>query len=154
MIAQLTTQASKVRDAALEKLFATLGQDEFATALKEAQQADVHPQVLLEARFLNLIDLGDNAAIAAMAPELSEKRDTFDPNHSEVFALKDDWLAIVHYGSGTGCTRKQQQGRLQKTYHRSILAKPPPSTGLRPTHRKAPARGSHAVRQTPPHSVA
>ena len=59
------TQASKVKAAALEKLFATLGQDEFTTALKEAQQADVHPQVLLEARFLNLIDLGDNAAIAA-----------------------------------------------------------------------------------------
>ena len=130
------TQASKVKAAALEKLFTTLGQDEFATALKEAQQADVHPQVLLEARFLNLIDLGDNAAIAAMAPELNEKRDAFDPNHSEVFVLKDDWLAIVHYAQALAALEKNNKGDFKKHITEAFWLSP----------RQAQAFGPHIER--------
>ena len=130
------TQASKDREAALEKLFATLGQDEFATALKQAKQADVHPQVLLEARFLNLIDLGDNAAIAAMAPELNEKRDSFDPNHSEVFALKDDWLAIIHYGQALAALEKNNKVDFKKHITEAFWLSP----------RQAQAFGPHIER--------
>ena len=131
-----TIQTSKVKNAALEKLFTTLGQDEFATALKEAQQADVHPQVLLEARFLNFIDLGNNAAIAAMAPELSKKRDTFDPNHSEVFALKDDWLAIVHYAQALAALENNNKGDFKKHITEAFWLSP----------RQAQAFGPHIER--------
>ena len=91
------SQRENSNEAIIEELFATLGQTEFAAALKQAKEANIHPQVILEARFLNLIDLGENSAIAAMAAELVEKRDSFDPEKSEVFAYKEDWLGIVHY---------------------------------------------------------
>jgi hypothetical protein len=131
-----STQLSKAKEAAMEKLFSTLGQDEFGTALQEAQQADVHPQVLLEARFLNLIDLENYAAIAGMAPELNEKRDAFDPNHSEVFALKDDWLAIVHYAQALAALEKNNKGDFKKHITEAFWLSP----------RQAQAFGQHIER--------
>lgn len=107
-------QKENAGETIIEELFATLGQEEFTTALQRAQEADIHPQVLLEARFLNLIDLGDNSAIAAMAPELIEKRDSFDPNESEVFAFKEDWLGIVHYSQALLALEKGNRDDFKK----------------------------------------
>lgn len=101
-----STQTKNNNEAVIEELFATLGQKEFTSALRQAKEANIHPQILLEARFLNLIDLGDNPAIAAMAPELVEKRDNFDPGQSEVFAFKEDWLGIVHYSQALEALEK------------------------------------------------
>lgn len=102
------------REAIIEELFATLGQEQFNSALKEAQEANIHPQIILEARFLNAIDLGDNSAIAAMAPELIEKRDSFDPAQSEVFAFREDWLGIVHYSQALQALEKDNRDDFKK----------------------------------------
>lgn len=85
------------KEAALEKIFASMGDKDFPAALKEATKAGIHPQVLLEARFLHHVDQRDDKAIAAMAPEFIAMQDKFDPDNSEVFSLKEDWSAVVHY---------------------------------------------------------
>lgn len=92
-----TTQPEDPRTLAMEELFSTMGQAEFPAALKQARDANIHPQVLLEARFLHLVDIGDNAGLASMAPELASNSNLFDPDNSEIFSIKEDWLAIVHY---------------------------------------------------------
>lgn len=108
-------QNAHSKEAILDQLFSALGyKEEFDAALKKAKQAGIHPQVILEARFLNLVDLGDHAAIAAMLPELMERRDSFDPNHSEVFAIKDDWLAIVHYAQALAALEKHDEPSFKK----------------------------------------
>lgn len=108
-------QASDSKEAILDQLFSALGYgEEFDTALKKAKQAGIHPQVILEARFLNLVDLGDHAAIAAMLPELIERRDSFNPDHSEVFAIKDDWLAIIHYAQALAALEKNDESGFKK----------------------------------------
>lgn len=94
---QLEDQREDPGAIAIEKLFSSMGQAEFPNALRQAREANVHPQVLLEARFLHLIDMGDDAGLAAMAPELTSTSGSFDPDNSEVFSIKEDWLAIVHY---------------------------------------------------------
>lgn len=83
-----------------------MGTDDFPAALEVAQKADIHPQVILEARFLHLVDLRDNAGLAAMAPELVEKRDAFDPDTSEIFSVKEDWLAVVRYTQALAALEK------------------------------------------------
>lgn len=90
-------QPDDPRELAMDRLFSAMGQAEFADALKHAGEANIHPQVLLEARFLHLVDMGDNAGLAAMAGELSNKSEDFDPETSEVFSTREDWLSIVHY---------------------------------------------------------
>ena len=74
-----------------------MGDKEFPNALAAAKKAGVHPQVLLEARFLHHVDQRDSKAIAAMAPELIAFQDQFDVDNSEVFSVKEDWLSVVHY---------------------------------------------------------
>lgn len=82
---------------AMEKIFSSMGSHDFPSALEEARKAGIHPQVLLEARFLHFVDQNDSSAIAALAPEFIKQRNTFDPDTSEVFSIKEDWLAVVHY---------------------------------------------------------
>ncbi len=101
-----TNPSNMVKEEILEKLFTSLGQTEFITAYVNAQRAGLHPQVLLEARFLNLVDLGDHSAIANLAPELIKSQLSFNPNHSEVFVIKDDWAAIVHYAQALAALEK------------------------------------------------
>lgn len=93
----LPNERADAQQQALDHLFTTMGGEGFASALEQAEQSGIHPQVLLEARFLHLIDMGDHAGLAAMAPELIKARDHFDPDNSEVFSIKEDWLAIIHY---------------------------------------------------------
>jgi len=92
-----SAQAEEPKEKAIEQLFSTMGEAGFPEALIAAQEAKIHPQVLLEARFLHLIDTQNYAGLAAMAPELISKSDNFDPDNSEIFSVKEDWLAIVHY---------------------------------------------------------
>ena len=90
-------QVRPMKSLMLSIVLSTSGQIGFDTAYANARQSGIHPQVLLEARFLHLVDLGNHSAIAGLAPELIKHQKTFDPNHSEIFAIKDDWSAIVHY---------------------------------------------------------
>lgn len=95
--ASVRSNEHTTKDNIIENLFTSSGQIGFDTAYANARQSGIHPQVLLEARFLHLVDLGNHSAIAGLVPELIKHQKTFDPNHSEIFAIKDDWSAIVHY---------------------------------------------------------
>ena len=90
----------------MEKIFSSMGAAEFPAAVKQAEKAGVHPQVILEARFLHLVDLRDETALAALAPELLKQSDSFDPDTSEVFSVKEDWLAIVRYTQALAALQK------------------------------------------------
>ena len=102
------------REDIVETLFSSLGQPKFDATYAKAKQAGIHPQILLEARFLNLVDLQDHTAIANLAPELIKNRETFDANHSEVFALKDDWLAIIHYAQALAALENNDKPSFKK----------------------------------------
>lgn len=103
------------QDAALEKIFSSLGDEKaFPQALEQAKQVKIHQQILLEARFLHNVDLRNDAAIAAMAPEFVAARDTFDPDNSEIFAVKDDWLGVVHYTQALAALQKGDKANFKK----------------------------------------
>jgi len=112
------------REEILEKLFTSLGQTEFKAIYADAQQAGIHQQVLLEARFLNFVELGDNTAIAKLAPELIKNQNTFDPNQSEVFAIKDDWLAIIHYAQALEALEKNDKASFKKNITEAFWLSP------------------------------
>jgi len=71
--------------------------DALAKAIAEAKKQGATDQALLEARFLFLVDRHDDKAIAAMLPEFLKRKDEFKLDDSEIFAVKEDWLAVVEY---------------------------------------------------------
>ncbi len=81
----------------LEKIFTLRDPNMFTKAMEEAKQSGVHPQALLEAKFLFLVDTGTNAQIAALTEEMKQLKETFSLKHSQIFSVKEDWLAVVHY---------------------------------------------------------
>ena len=69
----------------------------FQAAITQARKQGVNEQVILEARFLFLVDRHDDAAIAALLPEFIKRRASFNLDDSKTFACKDDWLAVNEY---------------------------------------------------------
>lgn len=90
----------------IERLLTERTEASFAAALEEGKKANLPAQVLLEARFLYLVDKQDNRALAALAPELQAANPAFDPALSAIFTLKEDWLAITEYTLALGALEK------------------------------------------------
>ena len=86
------------RDAALEHLLTERKSPAaLQAAIEQARKLNISEQVILEARFLFLVDQHDDAAIAALLPEFTKRRATFNIDDSKIFACKDDWLAVNEY---------------------------------------------------------
>lgn len=86
------------RQAALDRLLAERAS---LTALDQAIAAARHngvsEQAILEARFLYHVDHREDAALVAMLPDLLKQRELFQLENSAVFAMTEDWLAVVEY---------------------------------------------------------
>ncbi len=67
------------------------------SAIDEARNLGIAEQVILEARFLFHVDRAEDAKIAQMLPEIRIQKEKFNLRDSEIFATKDDWLAVTEY---------------------------------------------------------
>ncbi len=95
------------RQAALEHLLAERESPAaLQAAIAQARQQDISEQVILEARFLFLVDRHDDAGIAALLPEFTKRRETFKVEESEIFATKEDWLAVNEYVDAIAALRQ------------------------------------------------
>jgi hypothetical protein len=85
-------------EAAVERLLSERGDPAaFEQAVAEACKQGTAEQVILEARFLYHVDRREDAAVAALLPKFLARRDTFRLEESQIFALREDWLAVVEY---------------------------------------------------------
>jgi hypothetical protein len=66
-------------------------------AIQTAQARNVSEQAILEARFLFHVDRAEDKEIAALLPDFLSLKDRFKLDDSEIFAGKDDWLAVTEY---------------------------------------------------------
>ena len=107
--------AAALREAALESL---LGEHADLAALerssRQAREAGVSEQAILEARFLFHVDRNEDAAIAAMAPQLMERRAAFQREDSAIFASEDDWLAVIEYAQALAARDKGDLAAFKK----------------------------------------
>jgi hypothetical protein len=93
-----TGAGNSAREAALDDLLSERESiTAFENAIATARKSGVSEQAILEARFLYHVDRGEDAAIAAMLPEFLKRRDSFKLEDSAVFAVKEDWLAVIEY---------------------------------------------------------
>jgi hypothetical protein len=86
------------RELATEALLAERGDAAaFDRAITAARAGHVSEQAILEARFLYQVDANSDDALVALLPELRRRRNSFVPEESAVFAVAEDWQAIVEY---------------------------------------------------------
>lgn len=93
-----TTTAPAAREAAIEQLLAARESPKaLADAITTARELGVSEQTILEARFLYHVDRREDQALAAMLPDLLKQRDNFKLEDSAIFAVTEDWLAVIEY---------------------------------------------------------
>ncbi len=95
-IAQPSSPTGK--DISIDNLLSERGSDKaFEEVISAARKNGVGAQAILEARFLYHVDRREDGSIARLLPEFIRQQDDFKIEESAVFAVKEDWLAVVEY---------------------------------------------------------
>jgi thiol-disulfide isomerase/thioredoxin len=103
------------RETTLEKLLAERESiDALDRVIREARAAGIGEQAILEARFLFHVDKQDDASIAAMLPEILERRAAFRLADSAIFSVEEDWLAVVEYIQSIAALAKGDKDAFKK----------------------------------------
>jgi len=96
--AKADSGVSSPREIALDNLLSERESDKaLDTAIADARKNGISEQAILEARFLYHVDRREDDAIAAMLPEFEKQGANFKLEDSEIFSVKEDWLAVLDY---------------------------------------------------------
>jgi len=103
------------RDAALERLLSERESVEALDgAVANAKKNGISEQAILEARFLYHVDRHEDDALAALLPEFMKRRDSFRLEDSEIFSVKEDWLAVTEYVQAIAALKKSDKDGFKK----------------------------------------
>lgn len=98
----------------IDKLFETRDPKAFEAAELSAAQAGVKDQILVEARFLFIVDQNDDQALAAYSKILLEQKEKFNVDDSLIFAVPEDFHAIVEYSLAVAALQKNDRASFKK----------------------------------------
>lgn len=102
-----TPEIKATREQSMEALMNAASPAELDQALKRGKQAGLPEQMLLEARFVFLVNENDLTALAALAPALEKQLLSFSPDNTLIFAVREDFESIVHYTKALGALQKE-----------------------------------------------
>jgi hypothetical protein len=98
------------KEIAIDNLLSERGSDKaFEEVVSEARKSGVGEQAILEARFLYHVDRREDGAIAALLPEFVRQQEHFKIGDSAIFAVKEDWLAVVQYVRAIDALKKSDK---------------------------------------------
>ncbi|MDB4500593.1 thioredoxin family protein [Akkermansiaceae bacterium] len=98
----------------IDKLFETRDPKAFEAAELSAVKAGVKDQILVEARFLFIVDQHDDEALAAYSQILLEQKEKFNIDDSLIFAVPEDFYAIVEYSLAVAALQKNDHTGFKK----------------------------------------
>jgi hypothetical protein len=102
------------RDALVGALFEAPDAAAFEKAFAAAKAGKIPNQILVEARFLYLVDYADRAALASFAPTLKEQLEKDQMSDSVIFAVKEDFMAVHEYTLALGALEKNNSAAFKK----------------------------------------
>ncbi len=119
--------------AALERMLSERGAPAtFDAAVKKAREQGVAEQPILEATFLYYVDRHEDDKIAAMMPEFLKRKDSFKLEESEIFAVREDWLAVVEYVQAIAALKKNDRAGFKKHITEAFWLSPKQGSAFAP----------------------
>jgi hypothetical protein len=119
--------------AALERMLSERGTPEtFTAAVKNAREQGVGEQPILEATFLYHVDRHEDDKLAAMLPEFLKRKDSFKLEESEIFAVREDWLAVVEYVQAIAALKKNDRDGFKKHITEAFWLSPKQGSAFAP----------------------
>ncbi len=86
----------------------------FEAAHTSALKGGIAQQILVESRFLYIVDTGDNAAIAAFLPNLEAQALVYSADDSMAFPMRENFFAIVEYARAIAALEKNDTALFKK----------------------------------------
>ena len=86
----------------------------FEAAHAAALKKGIPQQIIVESRFLYIIDTGDNAAIAAYLPTLEAQALVYSPDESMAFPVRENFFAIIEYARAIDALEKKEIASFKK----------------------------------------
>lgn len=112
----------------IDRLFETREPRAFAETEKEALKAGVKQQILVEARFLFIVDQGNDKLLADYAETLVEQKKNFNIDDSLIFAVPEDFYAIVEYSLAVAALQKNDRATFKKHITEAFWLSPAQAT--------------------------
>lgn len=106
--------AAPNKETLLETLFASQDEEALQENIKAARAGGVSEQAILEARFISIVDSGNNATLGALAKELETAAANFKVEDSAIFTVKEEFLAIVQYAHALAALDAGDKARFKK----------------------------------------
>lgn len=121
------------REAAMDTLFAipeTLGALEAAEA--EARKHGVPDQTVHEARFLFYVEHKNDQGIIDMLPVWEKQEKNFSLDESEIFATREDFLAVIEFSRALKALQKNQRDEFKKHITEALWLSPTQASAFTP----------------------
>lgn len=125
--------AASPKEAALERLLSERASPEaFAQAVEEATKQGIGSQAILEAKFIYHVDRQEDAELAAMLPDFLKRNESFKLAESEIFATKEDWLAVIEYVQAIAALRNGDKVAFKKHITEAFWLSPKQGSAFAP----------------------
>ncbi len=83
-------------------------------AIEAARKLGAGDQAVLEARFLFHVDRHEDGKLADLLPEMIEQSERFELADSRIFAVEEDWQAVVEYVKSIAALEKGDRAAFKK----------------------------------------
>lgn len=132
LVLPLTAQEENQRERLIESLMQAPDELTLNTAIENGRKADLPEQMILEARFIFLINQNDTAALAALAPVLEAQLPKYSPDDTMIFGVKEDFESIIHYTKALAALQKNDTALFKKHITEAFWLSPAHGTQFAP----------------------
>ena len=121
------------KEAAMDALFAIPEtQAQWDQAEAEARKQGVPEQTILEARFLYHVEHKNDQGIIDLLPIWEKQEKTFTLDHSEIFATREDFLAVVEFARALKALSEKKREDFKKHITEALWLSPGQASAFTP----------------------
>lgn len=120
-------------EAAIDALFSIPAtKTELESAIAAARKVGVSEQSLLEARFLFHVEHKDDQGIIGLLPDFEAKEKSFTLDNSEIFATKEDFLAVIEFARSLQALKQKKFDEFKKHITEALWLSPAQASAFTP----------------------
>lgn len=121
------------KEAAMDALFSIPATaPELATAEAEARKHEVPEQTIYEARFLFYVEHKSDKGIIDMLPVWEKQEKVFSLDHSEIFATREDFLAVIEFSRALKALSEDKRDDFKKHITEALWLSPGQASAFTP----------------------
>jgi|GEM_PF-1847300 hypothetical protein len=121
------------REAALDALMSIPpSSEELKATIVEAQKQGIPEQTITEARFLFYVEHKEEQALIDLLPLWQQLEKTFSLDESEIFATREDFLAVIEFSRALQALKAKDRANFKKAITEALWLSPAQASAFTP----------------------